>query len=784
MLKNYLKTALRSIWKNRSFSILNILGLAIGIACASFIFLYVEDEVSFNHNFKKRDNIYRIIENQVTDKIFTWEGTPDPMAASIKKDIPGIRNTFRMNMESKELFSFGEKAVSNEGNYADSSIISVLDLELVRGAAGGFGQGHSLLISETMAREIFGEQDPIGKTVKMNNDQPYSIEAVFKDLPVNSSFRFQWLAPFTDFESKNQFIKDSWGINAIQTYVETEPSSNVDRINKQLFSYLLSRHKNVIHPFLFSMNDWHLRDNFVNGVQSGGRIQYVHLFSLIAWIILVIACINFMNLSTAQSEERAKEIGIRKVIGANKARLIGQFIGETLVLAFLSMLLTLVLVYFFLSQFNTLSGKQFSGGIFSPMHLFFLILITLVCGLIAGSYPAFYLSSFNPINALKGIKLKTNFSAGFIRKGLVVFQFAISIMLIIGTMIVFQQIQHIRNRELGYNKSNLLCIDLQENVSERFNSLNNSLRSTGVVESASLSSEQILNIDDQSTNFSWEGKDASKKPLISLGFVGPGYIATMGLKLAEGRDFYQDARQDSNSAIISESMAKMMGDEDQLGRFINYNTQRLKIVGIVRDFLYSNIYAANNPPIIFFCNPQETHFLNIRLRPDADVSRALTTIGTIVRSDNPSHPFEYKIIDQQFDELFKVERLTGNLAALFAGLSIFISCIGLFGLAAYTAERRTKEIGIRKTLGASAPSIARLLSKDFMRLVAIAFFIAFPVAWWVMHMWLQDFEYRTDIHWWVFVVAGVSVLTITLLTVIFQALKAAWINPLKSLRTQ
>jgi ABC-type antimicrobial peptide transport system permease subunit len=490
-----------------------------------------------------------------------------------------------------------------------------------------------------------------------------------------------------------------------------------------------------------------------------------------------------MNLATARSEKRAREVGVRKVLGAGKSKLITQFLGESLVMSFLSALLALGIVYLLLPMFNTLVEKHMEVNIFNPIHFGSLLLLSVLCGLIAGIYPAFFLSSFRPVVVLKGLKLSLSESAGWIRKGLVIVQFSISVILIICTIIIYQQIQHVKNRDLGYNKQSLIYTNLNGHMKQHFNAIRADLLSTGVVQNASLSNSYVLNMGSNTGDFGWEGKDPQKQILITVEGVSPEYINTMGMQLTSGRDFYPDIKADSNNLIVNESLAKLMGKKDVVGSQITRNGQNYTVVGVVKNFLYNNMYA-EGAPLIFFSDTSNTNYMNIRLKPSADLRMALDRIGKVMKSNEPGYPFEYKFVDEQFDKLFKTESLIGKLAGIFAVLAVIISCLGLFGLSAYTAERRTKEIGIRKVLGASVPGITSLLSKDFVKLVVISFVIAFPLAWYFMHQWLQDFEYRITISWLVFVGAGLIALAIALTTISFQAIRAAMSNPIKSLRTE
>jgi putative ABC transport system permease protein len=790
MFKNYFKTTLRKLWKNKTYSFLNIAGLAIGIASAALIFLWVEDELTFNHNFAKRDFIYRIMENHHNEgKINTSGSTPGPMAQAVKTDIPGIKNSGRLSWTMDELMVLNDKSLKESGAYVDPSVLSMFSLPFIYGKpANAFKDLQSVVISETVARNFFGNENPVGKTIKMNANQGFSVDGlytvtgVYKDFPQNSSYKFQWISPYVLFENKNDWMKP-WDNNLTETLVELNPAADAETINKKLAGYIAAKTGTPSAScILFSMNDWNLRSQFTDGKPDGGNIKYVKLFSLIAVIILIIACINFMNLSTAQSEKRAREVGVRKVMGAGKTRLIVQFIGESLLLSFISVILAVTIVYLVLPMYSNMVKKVFEINLFNITHIGWLLSVGLVTGLMAGSYPAFYLSSFNPVKVLKGIKIKTRVGVIFIRKGLVISQFAVSIILIICTTIIYQQIQHIKNRDLGYEKDRLIMMDLQGDVKAHFSSVVSQLKATGLIEDAAMSLHDPLHINSYTSDFTWPGKDVNNKVTVHSNQVSPEYLSVLHMKIMEGRDFYQTGA-DSNRVIINESMKKFMGKEGKPGGLISINSTNLQIAGIVKDVVYNDIYAASSP-LILFCHPKNANVLTIRIKPEVDLSEALSKTEAIFKINNPGYPFEYKFLDEEFNQLFSTETLIGNLAGIFSVLAIFISCLGLFGLSSYTAEQRRKEIGIRKVLGASTEGLAGLLSKEFLKLVALSCILAFPISWWAMNNWLQDYQYRTTIHWWIFAIAGIVSLTIALITVSFQAVKVAITNPINSLRSE
>lgn len=788
MLPIYFKTAFRNLWKNRTYSLLNISGLAIGITCAALIFLWVEDEKTFNHNFANHDSLYRIMQNEATDAgISTKSPTPGPLAAALKTDIPGIKNSGRLSWAMDELVVVDNKSIKENGIYADPSIATMFSLNFKYGKApDALNEPQSVIISETLADKFFGKENPVGKTLKMNGKSAYSVDGlytitgVFADLPANCSYHFQWVSPYETWENANPWAKP-WSNNMAETIVELNSPADATVINKKLINYLSTKIEGSKNQcFLFSMNDWNLRDQFENGVQTGGKIKYVHLFSSIAIIILLIACINFMNLATARSEQRAKEVGVLKVMGAGRGRLIGKFIGESIFMSFIAVVLAIVMLYLLMPAYNSLVQKKLSPDLSDPFHITILLAITLVAGLVAGSYPAFFLSSFNPVKVLKGIRIKNSKAVIFIRKGLVITQFSASVILIICTVIIYLQIQYIKNRDIGYNKNGLVYMDLQGAMKDHFSVIKNELIATGYVENAATGLHDALHVYSYGSGFSWAGKEPNLKVPIHSNVVSPEYISTMRLKLTSGRDFYE-GNVDSGSVVINESMAKLMATEGKAGSILNVGKNNLRIVGVIKDFIFNNIYGSGSP-LVLICGNYSATVMAVRFKQNANITQALAKTEAVMKKQNPGYPFEYRFADEDFNKMFTSESLIGKLAGVFALLAIFISSLGLFGLAAYSAERRTKEIGIRKVLGASVSGLAGMLSREFIQLSVLSCLIGFPVAQWIMHNWLQNYEYRTVIHWWVFALAGAAAVTVALMTVSFQAIKAAIANPVKSLK--
>lgn len=789
MLRKFFQSGLRNFRKNKTYNFLNIFGLAIGIACAGLIFLWVEDETSYDSVNLKKDRIYMVLNNwPFTENFSTYESTPGPLAPAVKAEIPGVVNTCRMTEGNANLLiKIGDKSLYAPGSYADSSLFSIFTIPFVEGhAKDAFHELYSMVITEKAAKKFFGdEKKVVGKTIRLDNKQDYQITGVVKDFPPNNSIQFDWVVPYEIYFKQNPWLSN-WGANSLITVVELAPNTSVASVNSALHDFIKKKQGNtIVSSFLFPMNDWHLRWNFENGKSTGkGRIQYVHMFSLIAWIILFLACINFMNLATARSEKRAREVGVRKVLGSGRRRLIFQFISEANFMAFLSVLVGIVIMWLVMPLFNTIAEKDLSLNLTNPIHLLALAAITLICGVVAGSYPSFYLSSFNPVFVLKGIKLKSG-SAGLIRKGLVVMQFSVSIILIISTVIIFQQISHVKNRELGYSKDNMIVMYMQGEMGKNSNAIRQDLLNTGVVEGTALSDHETIYGGNNSNGYSWTGKNANDQIIISNRGVSPEFLSLSKMKIIQGRDFHSDAKSDSSNIIITESLAKIMKMPNPIGAIIHQDNSNYTVVGVVKDFIYGNMYGTPDP-LIFFCTwkPEDESLMYVRLKDHSNVEAALPKIESVMKKNNPVYPFQYQFVDDEYNRMFSSEALVSKLSRIFAILAICISCLGLFGLAAFTAERRTKEIGIRKVLGASVGGLTTLLSGEFLKLVAISSLIAFPIAWYVMHTWLQNYQYHIAINWGVFALAGIAALLIAMVTISFQTIRASLANPAKSLRSE
>jgi len=788
MIKNFIKTALRNLWKTKGYSFLNIFGLAVGIAAASLIFLWVESQLGYNDNFANKKNIYVVKSKQTYDgATYVFESTPGPFAQSVAKEIPGIKHAVRMSWNSPMLFSVGDNNIFQTGVYADGSIADVLSLDFLEGDRNtAFDQVNNIVLSETAAHKLFGNRPALGKTVKTNNSEPFIIAGVIKDLPKNSSYDFQWLIPFKKFEAGQDWL-ENWGNNGVQTLVQVEDNANVDQINKQMMDFVKRKTNGEVtfsQNYLYPMERWITYNQFDNsGNEIEGGIKNIRLFTFIAWVVLLIACINFMNLATARSEKRAKEVGMRKVVGASRKSLVTQFLGESLVLATISSLVALLLIYIFIGPFNAMIGQELKVNLSAPLHLLFLLVITLACGLFAGSYPAFFLSAFKPLTTIKGAKQKAG-SGSLVRKGLVILQYTESVVLIICTIIIYQQIQHNKNRDLGFDKSQVLTTALQGDMAKHLPLIKNQLLATGVVQEVGVSDMSILNINSNTSGFSWDGKDPNASILIGMLRSDEGLIPALDLKLSDGRNFHQNFVGDSTSVIINEAFAKLIKKDGLVaGSIISYGEEKFTIAGVVKNFVYNNVYA-DPEPMLFLPMNRDNGIMTIKTKAGVDLPDAIQQIEKVIVKNNPGFPFDYKFLDDSFNNKFKAELFVQQLSSVFALMSIIISCLGLFGLAAFATEQRAKEISIRKVLGASVSGLIQMLNREFVTLIAISCIIAFPIAWMIMSKWLTNYAHHVEISWTIFVISAVAAIVIALLTISSQAFKAAIANPTKTLRDQ
>jgi len=787
MLKNYFKIAFRTLSKNKGFSFLNIFGLAIGITCTSLIFLWVEDEVSFDAHIPNQENVYYVpINHNFDGEWSTFYSTPRLLASDLKTKIPEIESAATA-YSSNITFVLDEDNISSQGMYADADIFDIFGISFIEGnALGAFKNPESIVLTEATATSVFGDAKKIvGKPLKTTNGNTYTVTGVIENLPNNTSFKYNWLVPFDHFAKGKDWMLD-YANNFADTFVKLNDGASSAIVNNKIKNIISEKDKGnntQSYVFLLSAKDWYLRSEFEDGKVVGGRITYVRLFTIIALLILAIACINFMNLTTARSEKRANEVGVRKTMGSSRSRLMGQFISEAFLLAFIATVVSVVLLVLVLPQFNSLVEKDLVAGLENPIHLIALLAITVICGLFAGIYPAFYLSSFRPIDVLSGIKI-THARSIFIRKGLVVGQFVISMVFIVSAIVVYQQIQHVKHRDLGFDKERLLAMIANDNIIQNFSAIKQDLLRTGMVKNLALSNSLIISGGNNRAGVKWKSEFPTEDILITMRHVSPEYIETTGMQIDEGRNFSTNSLEDVSNVLITKSFAKLFDTTTSpLGQKIYIDDRNYTVIGVVEDYLFGDMYGSGEP-VMFFSNKDRGAILHIKIEEDIATNMAISKIETVMKTHNPSIPFDYSFVDDIFNRSFKSEELVGKLSLLFTVLAILISCLGLFGLAAYTAEQRSKEIGIRKVLGASVSGIVRLLSKDFIKLVVIAMVIAVPIAWYMASDWLQNYAYRIEINWWIFVVAGSMAIVIAVLTVSFQAVKAAVANPVNSLRSE
>ncbi|GAB4029108.1 ABC transporter permease [Spirosoma gilvum] len=791
MLRNYLKIAFRNLSKNKAYSAINIVGLAVGMAIAMLIGLWIYDELSFNKFHKNYDRLAQLYINQ------TFNGTTGSSRAVSLPSATTIKNNYKSDFSDVVLASWnyghllvnGEKKINKEGMYAEPELPKMLSLNMLKGDyATALKEPSSILISESIAKALFGDADPMGKIIKTDAKRDVKVTGVFEDLPFNSEFyRVNFYLPWSAYLADNPWVKESlqqWGNHSFQSFAQIADRADMDKVSAKIQD-VEKKHASVSEKpeyFLHPMSRWHLYSDFKDGKNIGGGIQFVWLFSLIGVFVLLLACINFMNLSTARSEKRAKEVGIRKAVGSLRQQLIFQFLSESMLVVFFSLIIALIIVLIAIPSFNDLSGKQVSIPFANPIFWLLLISFSLITGFLAGSYPALYLSSFNPLSVLKGT-FRVGRWAAIPRKVLVVVQFTVSITLIIGTLIVFRQIQHAKNRPVGYDRSNLLQTSLSPGTNGKYNPLREDLLKTGVVYEMSQSSSPTTGIWSNQIGFEWEGKDPKSLPLFGIVACSHHFGKSIGWQILEGRDFSKEFSTDTSAFILNESAVKLTGLKNIVGKTIRYNGKPMQVVGVVKNMVMESPYEPIKPTI-FLINYDWANVVSIKLKPNVPIDDALKQVKAVFKKYDPDTPFDFKFTDEEYDAKFRAEERVGKLARVFAVLAIFISCLGLFGLASFVAEQRIKEIGVRKVLGASTFSLWGLLSKDFVRLVIISFLIATPIAWYFLDDWLQHYDYHTTISWTIFALSGLGATCITLMTVSYQAIRAALMNPVKSLRTE
>ena len=787
MLQSFLKIAWRNMIRSKGFSFINIMGLAIGMASSMLILMWIYSEVTYDNFHENRDRIYEAWNRaNFSGKLQSWNTTPKILARTVEKDLPEVEQAARVDWNSNFLFSIGDKRITESGNIVDSNFLQIFTFPLLRGEPATVLKEHnSIVLTRSFSKTLFGEEDPMGQTVKIDNNQDFKVTGILDELPKNTRFNFKYLVPW----SYKRALGDDdnyWGNNSTRTYVMLRPNASIVTANEKMkvLKPKYDQEDSTWQMFLYPMAKWRLYSSFTDGKEDGGgRIAYVKWFGIIALFILLIACINFMNLSTARSERRAKEVGIRKVVGARKKGLIGQFIGESVLMAVIAGICALLLVSVSLPAFNRLTDKSLNIDFANPYFWILFLGFIAFTGMLAGSYPAFFLSSFQPLKALKGVMNKVN-TLVTPRKVLVVLQFTFGIILMICTIIVRQQINYAQQRETGYNKNNLIYHHFTGDITKNYRIIKSELLSSGVASSVAVTSAPITQSWSDGWGQEWEGKDPNDKTDFFRYNEEEDLGETVGLTFVQGRDF--DLSQyptDSTAMIINESALKVMGFESPIGQLVKDNGEEWHIVGVIKDFILTSPYQPTQPMLIYGAKSW-FYTLLIKLNHDRSTAENLKMAEAIFKKYNPQYPFEYKFVDEEYAQKFDNEKRTGTLAGLFSALAILISCLGLFGLATYMAESRIKEIGIRKVLGASVMGLASLLTKDFLKLVIVSFAIAAPLAWWAMHHWLQNYPYHTPVRWEVFALTGIISALIAILTVGYQAVKAALTNPVGSIKNE
>jgi putative ABC transport system permease protein len=799
MLKNYFIVAWRNLFRSKSSSLINIGGLAAGMAVALLIGLWINDELSFNHYHTHYQHIAKVLQTQSANgRRDVDQSMSFPIGPGLRAHYGGdFKYVVMSSVENQHILTVGDSKLSMGGLFMDKDAPAMLSLRMQEGSFDALKDPHSILLSASTAKALFGHTDPLGKNLQIDNQLDVRVTGVYDDLPYNSEFRsVTFIAPWDLYVASADWIRNSvnkWDNNSFHLFVQLNDHADIDVVNRKIAGF---KQANVAPEdkklntvlFLFPMADWHLRSHWEDGRQTGGLIEYVRLFGTIGIFVLLLACINFMNLSTARSERRAKEVGIRKSIGSLRSQLIGQFYSESLLVVILAFGLSLGLVQIILPWFDLVADKNLTMPWTNPVFWLLGLAFTAITAIIAGSYPALYLSSFRPVKVLKGA-FKVGRLAAIPRKTLVVLQFTISITLIIGTIVVYRQILFSRDRPIGYDRDRLMMITMKSHdYYGKFDVLRDELKKTGAIAEMAESSSPMTEVWATNDGFEWPGYDPNVDADFGTIWVTHEFGKTVGWTISQGRDFSRELgfRTDSASIIVNEAAVKFMGLKDPVGtmvRWANGGNRRFTIIGVAKNMLMESPYD-NVRPTFYFMDYENANWMLFRLNPNSSAHESVAKIAATFKHILPAVPFDYLFADNEYTAKFAAEERIGKLAIFFTVLAVFISCIGLFGLASFVAEQRTREIGIRKVLGASVTNLWGLLSKDFIQLVGIACIVSVPVAWYVMHGWLQNYTYRASITWWIFAVTGCGALLLTLVTVSWQAIRTALANPVESLRAE
>jgi putative ABC transport system permease protein len=787
MFRNYLKIAIRNLTRNKGFSLINILGLSIGMTAALLIGLWVQNELSIDRSYPKTDRLFRLYNRaEIDGTLWVWDQTPKSIVPVLKKNYPGVEDAARY-VDNRFLTSVSDKHLNNLGGIADSGFLSMFGFPMLEGdPARALSNTYNIVLTQRMAKRLFGNQDAMGRTVRIDSNDNFTVTGILKDLSSTTSFNFEYLVPWSYMARLAWNDEQNWGDNSIATYVLLRPGVTQQAFDNQVRNITRSHSKSSVDVFTQPMSRLHLYSKAQNGQLVGDKVTTVRLFTAIAAFILLIACINFMNLSTARSERRAREVGVRKVIGAARTSLITQFIGESTLIAAMAFIIALLLTRISLAAFNQLLGQELTVNYSSPVFWLFSIGFILFTGLLAGSYPAFYLSSFRPAGVLKGSFRK----AGTLittRKALVVLQFSFAIILIICTAIVFKQLRYGINRDAGYNRDQLVYFNDDGAAHGHYDAIRQELLSSGAATSVTYLPGPITRHWSDGLGFRWPGSTTQDEQIDFRTYATRSdFVKTMGITLLQGRDIDIDKyKSDSTAVLLNESAVRAMRLKDPIGQPVSRGDEHSHVVGVIKDFILESPFTSEIVPMVI-SGPRYDWFqvIHFKLNPAHSIEANLALAEKIYHKYSPAYPFEYHFVDESYALKFKTEQQTTRLSALFAALTIFISCLGLFALAAYTAENRIREIGIRKVLGASVTGITTLLTRDFIYLVLIAFLVAAPVAWSIMSKWLLNYGYRISIGWDIFALAGTGALLLAVLTVSYQAIRAALANPVKNLRTE
>lgn len=796
MLKNYFKIALRNLLKNKGYTFINVAGLASGMAVALLIGLWIWDELTFNKYHKNYDHLAQVWQhNEYNGEKGSQTANPYVMAEEIRNNFGSdFKYVLQSTWNFDRVLAVGDKKFNKSGMYWEPGVIDMLSINLLQGVPEtALKDPYSIILSESLAKTFFDDADPIGQTLRINDKNDVKVTGVYEDLPYNSHFReMSFIMPWQLYLIESEWIKnmsDPWGSNFTQTWAQLADNADMDQVSAKIINVKYNKvseddRKYKPEVFLHPMARWHLYSEFKEGKNIGGRIEFVWLFGIIGVFVLLLACINFMNLSTARSEKRAKEVGIRKSVGSARSQLINQFFTESIVVALIAFIVSLGFTYLTLPLFNEVADKRITLPWGNATFWFIGLSFSIVTGIIAGSYPALYLSSFQPVQVLKGT-FRVGKLASLPRKILVVLQFTVSVTLIIGTIVVFRQVEFAKDRPIGYDRNGLINIYLQtQDIHKHFEAVRNELINQRAVVEMTEAGSPTTQVWNTNGGFTWAGKD----PALAVDFPNNGvsheFGKTVGWNFKEGRDFSRDFASDSNAFVINETAAKFLGFKNPVGEILTWNDRNYTIIGVIQDMIIESPYEPVRAALWHIDRYDNANLVILKLNPEVNAHEAIEKIKGVFTHYNPASPFEYTFVDAEYARKFSDEERIGKLASAFALLAIFISCLGIFGLASFVAEQRTKEIGVRKVLGASVVNLWGMLSQDFLVLVSISLGLSMPMAWFFMNGWLEKYEYRSDISWWIFVVAAVGALSITLATVSFQAIKAALMNPVKSLRSE